>query len=89
MYQSASAATDTIAPAMIGSVPVERVGRAVLRAILRDKPEVVVNGMPILPFLIAQVFSPRLAERIAAAAGAPKMFKKWATASTRTTGLIE
>jgi len=89
MYESASAASDTIAPVMIGSVPVERVGRAVVRAIVSDEPEVVVNRVPILPFLIAQVLSARLAERIAAAAGAPGMFKKWATASTRTTGRVE
>lgn len=89
MYESASAATDTMAPVMIGSMPVERVGRAVVRAIVSDKPEVILNGMPILPFLIAQILSARFAERIAAAAGAPGMFKKWATASARTAGTVE
>jgi len=84
MYESASAVTGTTALATIGSIPVPRIGRAVVRAIVSDQPEVVLSGMPILPFLMTQVVSPRLAEKIVVAAGAPRMFKRWATASVRT-----
>jgi short-subunit dehydrogenase len=89
MYESASAATGVEAPAMIGSVSVEKVAKAVVRAIVSGAPEIVVNAVPILPFLITQVLSPRFADRIAAAVGAPGMFKTWATASARTTDTVE
>ncbi|MDP9191906.1 MAG: SDR family NAD(P)-dependent oxidoreductase [Acidobacteriota bacterium] len=89
MYESATAATDMRAPVMIGSVPVEKVGRAVVRAIVSDEPEIVLNGVPILPLLMTQVLSPRFADRIAAAAGVPGMFKTWAAASASTKGTFE
>lgn len=83
MYESASAATGVVAPVMIGSVAVENIGRAVVRAIVSDEPEIVVCSRPIRPLLLTQVLSPRLAERMAAVAGAPRMFKTWAIASGR------
>ncbi|HJQ38797.1 MAG TPA: SDR family NAD(P)-dependent oxidoreductase [Thermoanaerobaculia bacterium] len=89
MYESATAATGMRAPVIIGSVPVEKVGRAVVRAIVCDEPEIVLNGVPILPLLMMQVLSPRFADRIAAAAGVPEMFKTWAGASVRTKGTFE
>jgi len=89
MYEFATAATGLRAPMMIGSVPVEKVGRAVVRAIVADEPEIVLNGVPILPLLMAQVLSPQFADRIAAAAGVPRMFKTWAAASARTKDTAE
>jgi short-subunit dehydrogenase len=81
MYQSASTATGGVAPMMIGTVPLHKLTRAVVRAIVRDEPEVVLTGMPMLPFLITQTLSPRLAARMSAAVGVPATFKRWAEAS--------
>jgi hypothetical protein len=62
-------------------VPLHKLTRAVVRAIVRDEPEVVLTGMPMLPFLITQTLSPRLAARMSAAVGVPATFKRWAEAS--------
>lgn len=78
MYHNASAATGATAPMMIGTVPVERIGKAVVRAIVADQPEVVLSGMPMLPFLMTQTLSPRMAGRMSVAIGVPAMFRKWA-----------
>ncbi|MEO8383044.1 MAG: SDR family NAD(P)-dependent oxidoreductase [Acidobacteriota bacterium] len=89
MYASSNAVTGAMALATIGSIPIASIGRAVVRAIVSDQPEVVLSGVPILPFLLTQVLSARLAERIAVAAGVPQMFKRWATASARTKNSVE
>src|SRR5687767_13173089 len=83
MYHSASAASGGTAPFMIGTVAPAKVARAVVRAIVRDEPEVVLTGMPMLPFLVTQTLSPRLAGRMSALVGVPAMFKRWADASRR------
>lgn len=83
MYENASAASGARAPVMIGTVPIRKIGRAVVRSIVADQPEVVLTGMPMLPFLLTQTLSPRLAGRMSAAVGVPAMFKKWAAASRR------
>jgi hypothetical protein len=64
-------------------VPLRTLTRAVVRAIVRDEPEVVLSGMPVLPFLIVQTLSPRLAGRMSAAAGVSGTFRTWAAASLR------
>ena len=52
------------APRFIGTVPPESVGDAVLRAILRNLPEVIVNRRPIRPLIVLNAAAPRLAARI-------------------------
>lgn len=81
MYENASTASGVSAPTMIGTVPVDEVTRAVVRAIVRDEPEVVLSGKPVLPFLFIQTLSPGLADRMSRAMGIPAMFKRWAEAS--------
>jgi short-subunit dehydrogenase len=83
MYHDASTASGGVAPRMIGTVPLRTLTRAVVRAIVRDEPEVVLSGMPVLPFLIVQTLSPRLAGRMSAAAGVSGTFRTWAAASLR------
>lgn len=83
MYHEASSASGAHAPRMLGTVPMQQVARAVIRAIVRDEPEVVLTGMPIRPFLLTQVLSPRLAERMSAAIGVPDMFRRWAEVARR------
>ncbi len=51
-------------PPLIGSTSAEAVARAVVRAIRRDQPEVIVNNPPMRPlFAFAEMF-PSLAERV-------------------------
>lgn len=80
MYHTANRATGVTAPSLTGTVAIESVTRATVRAILRDEPEVVLSGRPVRPFLAVQAISPRTTDRLASAAGVPKMFKQWATA---------
>ena len=83
MYRSAADATGGTAPMMIGTVSTRKVAQAVVRAIVHSEPEVVLSGKPMLPFLIAQTLSPRLAARMSAMVGVPATFKKWADAALR------
>lgn len=78
MYENARKASGGTAPFAIGTVPMRKVERAVLRAIRRNEAEVVLSGKPMLPFLITQTVSPRLAGRMSALVGVPAMFRKWA-----------
>lgn len=89
MYESSNAVTATMALATAGSIRVADVGRAVVRAIVSDQPEVILSGLPMRPFLLTQVLSPKLADRIATAAGVPRMFKRWAIASARMSDTAE
>ena len=52
------------APALLGTVSAGSVARAVVRAIRRDSPEIIVNGGPTRPLLLLAALSPRLAERL-------------------------
>jgi len=61
-------------PLMLGSVPVEKVARAVLKAIREDHPELVVWRGPIRPAAVLFEASPRLAERIVPFFGANRLF---------------
>lgn len=78
MYQHALDATGAGAPAMLGTVPIEKVAAAVVHAIKHDQPEVVMSGKPIMPFLVIQAMSPKLAAKLSALSGIPRMFRKWA-----------
>jgi short-subunit dehydrogenase len=48
------------APRTIGSCTPEQVAAAVVDAIRRDRPEVIVNSMPVRPLLALNALSPRL-----------------------------
>lgn len=78
MYHSASNESGVRAPFMLGTVPLAKVGKAVIRAITKNKPEIVLSGKPILPFLVTQTILPKLADRMSAQIGVPAMFKQWA-----------
>lgn len=83
MYHSASIEGGATAPFMLGTVPMEKVGKAVIRAITKNKPEIVLSGKPILPFLVTQTILPKLADRMSAQIGVPAMFKRWADISLK------
>jgi short-subunit dehydrogenase len=52
------------APRMLGTVPPESVGEAVVRAIRKNLPEVVVNKGPARPLILLNAVAPRLAARV-------------------------
>jgi short-subunit dehydrogenase len=52
------------APRLIGTVPPERIGEAVLHAIRKNPPEVIVNSRPVRPLILLNAIFPRAAMRI-------------------------
>lgn len=78
MFADAAGGAGVEAPALLGTSPPEAVAKAVVRAIVRDEPEVIVNGRPVLPMLLTQLFSPRLAPRIASRVGVVTLFRRLA-----------
>jgi short-subunit dehydrogenase len=62
------------APLALRAVEPERVARAVVDAIVDDRPDVLVTGWPMRPLLAIQELAPRLAERIVRATGAGRFF---------------
>jgi short-subunit dehydrogenase len=50
---------------ILGEMPPERVGEAVVRAVRRDIPEVIVNRRPMRPLAVLAAASPRMMERLA------------------------
>jgi hypothetical protein len=54
---------------MIGSCTPEEVAAAVVRAVRRDEPEVLVNSRPMRPLLVIAAMAPRVAERVMRAIG--------------------
>ncbi|MDR8394443.1 SDR family NAD(P)-dependent oxidoreductase [Aliifodinibius sp. S!AR15-10] len=89
MYHEASTKSNATAPVMMGTVPLQKVGAAVVKAIIKNKREVVLTGKPIIPFLLTQTISPKLADRISAFIGVSAMFKKWAETSLKSTRQIK
>lgn len=61
----------------------EAVGRAVVRAIRRDKPEIVVNPTPMRPLLALYAVAPKLAERFVRWVGTDEVFRRMARARRR------
>ena len=51
-------------PGMVGTLPPERVGDAVVRAIPRNLPEVIVAKGPVRPLILLNAFSPRAMTRL-------------------------
>ncbi len=62
MFEDNRKRTGIEAPKILGTIPVEQVARAVLKALEQDSPEVIVNGRPIRPLLALGIMWPRLME---------------------------
>jgi short-subunit dehydrogenase len=71
------------APRMLGTVPPEAVGDAVVRAIRRDLPEVIVNKTPVRPLVLLNAAAPRLASRVGRARPMQEFFERFARARDR------
>ena len=52
------------APRMVGTVPPESVGDAVVRAIRQNLPEVIVSKRPVRPLVLLNAVAPRLVARV-------------------------
>ena len=76
MYADIKAASGVEAPAMLGTVPAEKVADEVLRAIVENDPEVIVNATPLRPMVMASSLMPRLGDWLAQKSGAVDVFKK-------------
>lgn len=64
------------APALLGTSPPQKVVRALLRAVERDWPEIIVNPLPVRPLLALFALCPRLGEWIADQTGEHEFFRK-------------
>jgi short-subunit dehydrogenase len=64
------------APALLGTSRPEKVGRAVIRAIQNDSPQVIINPYPVRPIFALSEISPRLGAWVARAMGANEFFKR-------------
>ena len=82
MYDDVRREFDIEAPRLIGTSRPEKVARAVVRAVKRDLPEVVVNPTPIRPLVALALFAPRLALRLIMKLGG-KFFRTVAKQRTR------
>ncbi len=71
------------APLALRAVGPGLVARAVVDAIKRDRPDLLVTGWPMRPLLALQELAPRTAERIVAATGAPGFFAQLAQRTGR------
>ena len=71
-----SANGHTGAPRSFQPVPAAAVGRAVVRAVTLDLPEVIVSRRPIRPLLAAATLSPGLAERVAERLGLHRLIRE-------------
>lgn len=83
IYAKLKAASGCAAPALLGTSPPEAVVRAVIRAIEDDRPEVIVNSLPVRPLLAFTVLFPRLGEWIAGQTGANDFFQRVVDAQNR------
>ncbi len=64
------------APFLLGSVRPERVSNAVVSAIRKDRPEVVISRFPVWPVLVAIAIAPRLGLSLVAKLGTHEFFRQ-------------
>jgi hypothetical protein len=71
------------APALLGTSAPESVANAVVRAIQRDLPEILVNPIPVRPLLALTVLFPSLGEWLIGKTGSHDFFRRVAAARKR------
>jgi len=64
------------APAILGTVPPEAVARAVIRSILHDKPQMIVNQWPVRPLFAMTELFPSFGAWLTRLTGAHEYFKR-------------
>lgn len=79
--------TGYAAPALLGTSPPAPVAKAVVRAIEKDIPEIIVNALPVRPLIAITSLFPSVGEWLLTQIGAHKFFGKIAEAQKRLTPL--
>ena len=83
IYAHLKADTGCSAPALLGTSPPEKVARAVLRAIERDLPEIIVNPYPVRPMLAFNALFPSVGEWVTNQIGTNDFFRRVVEAQKR------
>jgi short-subunit dehydrogenase len=83
IYARLRARTHCTAPPLLSAVPPERVARALLRAVRRDLPEVLVSRYPVQPILLVLAGLPRVGLWLIAQLGAHDFFRRVVEAEKR------
>ncbi len=83
IYAKLKAKSGCSAPALIGTSPPEAIPRAVIRAIEKDLPEVIVNPIPVRPLFAMIALFPSLGEWMSNKIGANEFFRKVVEAQKR------
>src|SRR6266446_2045991 len=88
IYANLKARTGYAAPVVLGTSAPETVPRAVIRAVERNIPEVIINSIPIRPLLVLNLLLPSFGEWLTHKTGASDFFGRVAKAlkSSPTTG---
>lgn len=76
IYPGLKAQSGWAAPALLGTSRPETVARAVIRAIERDTPEVLINPTPVRPLLVLTILWPRAGAWLADKLGANDFFRR-------------
>jgi short-subunit dehydrogenase len=76
IYANLKERTGCSAPALLGTSQPEAVSRAVIRAIERNKPEIIVNPLPVRPLLAFTTLFPSAGEWVINKTGANKFFQQ-------------
>jgi short-subunit dehydrogenase len=64
------------APPLLGTVPPQRVARAVLRAVENDRADLIINRYPVRPLLAFMALFPALGARLSACLGGDDFFRR-------------
>ncbi len=76
IYARLKARTGCAAPTLLAAVPPERVATAVLRAIQKDRPEIVISRYPVRPVLMLLALSPTVGLWLVAKLGTHDFFRR-------------
>ena len=76
MYVDTMESTGVKASWLLGTSKPDKVARAVIKAIKKDKPEIIVNPNAVRVLMTLAEASPSLGERLVRATGAPELFRK-------------
>lgn len=76
IYERLKSNTGFTAPLLLGTVPPEPIGKAVVRSIRKDLPEVIINKWPVRPLVATIALSPALGAWMIWKIGGHGFFKK-------------
>ena len=83
IYAKLKAKSGRSAPVSLGTSPPEAIPRAVIGAIEKDLPEIIVNPVPVRPLLAVASLFPALGEWIISKMGTNNFFRQVAEAQKR------